>query len=102
MYMYIVCDRIWENPTFCIFHQNWDFAISSSVTSVLNMSIYNPTISELQRFVMQPLLRGGGGAFTPPSMNFAPPWNLRTILTFMWLPPPNFFLSTFAPPWEFF
>ena len=24
-----VCDRIWENLTFCIFHQNWDFAIFS-------------------------------------------------------------------------
>ena len=23
----IICDWIWENPTYCIFHQNWDFGI---------------------------------------------------------------------------
>ena len=23
----IMCDRIWEIPVFCIFYQNWDFAI---------------------------------------------------------------------------
>ena len=23
----IICDKLWKNPTFCIFHQNRDFAI---------------------------------------------------------------------------
>ena len=46
-------DRIWENPTFCRFHQNRDFAIFSIiynyvwVTSLLSMSNYKHcTISE--------------------------------------------------------
>ena len=57
-----ICDGIWENPTFCIFHQNWDFAIFSIynvwITSVLNINIYNSTISELQHFaLLLPILR---------------------------------------------
>ena len=52
-----ICDRIWENPTFSIFHQNWDFAIFNVwITSLLSVSIYNTTVSELQHFVMQPLV----------------------------------------------
>ena len=44
-----------------LFHQKWDFAILFSIynvwiTSVLNMSIYNSIISELEHLVMQPLL----------------------------------------------
>ena len=53
---YVICDGIWENPTFCIFYQNWDFAIFSIFTSALSMSICNSTICELQHFVMQPLI----------------------------------------------
>ena len=46
-YMYI-CDQIWENPTFCIFYQNWDFAIlilAFIITSLLSTCtcIYNST-----------------------------------------------------------
>ena len=52
------CDRIWENWTFCKFHQNSDFALFSiynfRFSSLLIMSIYNCTVSELQRFLVQP------------------------------------------------
>ena len=45
---------------FCIFHQNWDFAIfciyNVWITSVLRMSIYNCTVSELLSSIMQPLI----------------------------------------------
>ena len=62
-YMYVhTC--IWEKPTFCKFHQNSLFAIIGIynvwvTTSLLSMSIYhlyNCTVSELQRFVTQPLI----------------------------------------------
>ena len=42
--------QIWENPTFCRFHQNWDFAW------LYKFAMYNCTVSELQCFVMQLLL----------------------------------------------
>ena len=46
-------DRIWENPTFCIFHQNWGFVIHVfSIYNVwISMSVYNSTFSELQHIV---------------------------------------------------
>ena len=54
-YNNIICDWIWENPTFCRFYRNRDFATFNIynvwVTSLLSMSIYNCTVSELQRFV---------------------------------------------------
>ena len=40
-----ICDWIWRNPTFFIFHQKWDFAIFSIhnvwITSFRSMSVYN-------------------------------------------------------------
>ena len=56
--MYI---HVWlDLGTFCIFHQNWDFAVFSIynvwITSLLSMNIYNSTIGELQHFVMQLLI----------------------------------------------
>ena len=46
-YMYVT--RSGKCQHFCKFYQNW-------VTSLLSMSIYNCTVSELQHFVMQPLI----------------------------------------------
>ena len=52
-------DKMWADlgkSNICIFHQNWDFAIFSiynvRITSLLSMSIYNSTISELYYIVL--------------------------------------------------
>ena len=50
--VYSTCDWMGKSN---IFHHNFAIYILSWVTSLLSMSIYNSTISELHHFVMQPL-----------------------------------------------
>ena len=51
-----VRDWVWENPTFSKFEILLYLAsIMSEFTSLLNISIYNCTVSELQCFITQPL-----------------------------------------------
>ena len=80
------CDPIWENPTFCRFHQNWEFAIfrinSVWVISLLSayehLQLYHPWATVLCNTAIN--IEGGKIVFVR-THNYSKWWIFENLVT---------------------